>query len=106
MDLSVNKSVKDHLKSSFQLWYASQIEKQLKDNPDSSLTPVDFCVSIIKPLHGEWLFDAYHYIKSRPEIVRNGFKAAGILDRLQLCEYGMQQCTIAFDLAIDFNKFV
>ena len=82
MDLSVNKSVKDCLKSSFQLWYASQMEKQLKDNPDSPLTPADFRLSIIKPLHGQWLIDSYHYIKISPEIVCNAFKAAGILDRL------------------------
>ena len=82
MDLSINKPIKDCLKHSFQAWYASQIEKQIQQNPDSPVTPVDFRLSIIKPLHAQWLIDTYDYIKSRPEIIVNGFKAAGIFDKI------------------------
>ena len=82
MDLSVNKPVKTHLQNSFQEWYAAQIQKQILRAPNSSLTPVDMRLSTIKPVHATWLIEAYNYIKSRPEIVINGFKAAGILDRI------------------------
>ena len=82
MDLSVNKPVKNHLKSSFQMWYASQIQAQIKKAPDSQLMPVDLHLSIVKPLHAQWLVKAYDYIKSRPEIIVNGFKTAGVLDKI------------------------
>ena len=83
MDLLINKPIKGRLKNSFQTWYASQIEKQIREDPDSPITPVNFRLSTIKPLHAQWLIDAYDYIKSRPQIVINGFKAAGILDKRQ-----------------------
>ena len=80
MDLSVNKPIKSRLQSSFQAWYSSQVKKQMQEAPGSSLTPIDTRLSIIKPVHVQWLIDAYNYIKSRPESIINGFKAAGILE--------------------------
>ncbi len=79
MDLSVNKPVKDHLKRLFQMWYALQVEKQIRQNPGKSISPIDLRLSVIKPIHAQWLYD---YIKSRPDIVINGFKAAGILNKI------------------------
>ena len=43
MDLSVNKPFKAHLKQSFHTWYTSQIKKEIEENEDSSLSPVDLC---------------------------------------------------------------
>lgn len=83
MDLSVNKPIKSCLQSSFQKWYASQIQKQIQQSPSSSLTPVDIRLSTIKPVHAKWLIEDYDYIKSRPEIIINGFKAAGILEKIE-----------------------
>ena len=71
-----------HVASATQSWYASRVKKQIQQAPDSSLTPIDMRLSVIKPVHAQWLIDAYNYIKSRPEIVINGFKAAGILDKI------------------------
>lgn len=86
MDLSVNKPFKDRLKQSFQTWYASQIQQQVKQKPDSaSLSPVDVCLTIMKPLHAQWLIEAFRCIESNPETITNGFKAAGILDKLNSC---------------------
>ncbi len=84
MDLSVNKPVKDCLKRFFQLWYALQVEKQIRKNPGK---PIDLRLSVIKPIHAQWLIDAYDYIKCRPDIVINGFKAAGILDKISLLSF-------------------
>ena len=80
MDLSVNKPIKSHLQSSFQAWYASQVKNKMQEPPGASLTPIDTRLSAIKPVHAQWLIHAYNYIKSRPEIIINGFKAAGILE--------------------------
>lgn len=78
IDLSVNKPIKDRLKT-FQNYYACEIQTEANKS-DLALTPVDFCLSTIKPLHAQWIIDAYDYIKSKPVIIRNGFKAAGIID--------------------------
>ena len=67
----MNKPVKDHLKRLFQMWYAHQVENQ---NPGKSISPIDLRLSIIKPIHAQWLIEAYVYIKSRPDIVINGLK--------------------------------
>ena len=78
--LLINPS--SHLQSSFQSWYASRVKKQIQQAPDSRLTSIEMRLSVIKPVYAEWLIDAYNYIKSQPEIINNGFKAAGILDKI------------------------
>ena len=49
-DLSVNKPVKDHLKASFQEWYAIGIiwQRVLAGNDDKKV--IDLCLSLLKPL--------------------------------------------------------
>ena len=81
MDLSVNKAAKDFLRSQFKDWYAHEVCSNLEED-DSSM--VDLKLSRIKPLHAQWLVALYNHIKSNPDIVKNGFKKAGILDCLSL----------------------
>ena len=81
MDLSVNKAGKDFLRSQFKDWYAHEVCSNLEED-DSSM--VDLKLSRIKPLHAQWLVALYNHIKSNPDIVKNGFKKAGILDCLSL----------------------
>ena len=41
---------------------------------------LDLRVSVMKPLGAKWLVELYDYLKGKPDIVKNGFKDAGILD--------------------------
>ena len=75
LDLSVNKPAKEYLRDKFQNWYASQIQRQLQAGKQE---PVDLRLSLVKPLGAKWMVDFHYYLKSKPEIVSNGFKAAGI----------------------------
>ena len=75
LDLSVNKSAKDYLKSRFQQWYSDQIFEQHNDS--TSLQPVKFHMQVMKLLGAQWMIDFYSYMQSNPDIVRNGFRAAG-----------------------------
>ena len=68
--------MKESLRRSFQEWYSSEVRKQLDKN---TTQPVDLSMSIVKPLGAMWLMDAYEYIKSKPSIIINGFRGAGIL---------------------------
>ena len=77
MDLSVNKSAKDFMRSKFRDWYATQVQQQLHEGED--IAPVDLRLSTMKPLGASWLVSLYDYLKAQPSIVQNGFKAAGML---------------------------
>ena len=48
------------------------------------LTPIDLRMSIMKPLGARWLVSLHDYLKDHSSIIRNGFKAAGIVDFLSI----------------------
>ena len=75
MDLSVNKPVKDFARAKFREWYGSQICKQLDDDIEED---VDMRMSTMKPITAQWMVDLHGYVSSRPSIVVNGFRAAGL----------------------------
>ena len=79
LDLSVNKSAKDHLRASFQKWHAAQIANQIEGGKVSSLEPVDLCMAKSKQLSAGWLISMYDYMKINPSIITNRFKKAGII---------------------------
>ena len=43
------------------------------------MKPIDLKSSIMKPLGAAWMVNAYEYIKEKPDIIKNGFEAAGIV---------------------------
>ena len=75
LDVSVNKAAKDFMRDQFQRWYADQIQQQVHDNVK---TPVDLRLSIVKPLSARWFVQLSDYLKAHPDIIKNGFKGAGI----------------------------
>ena len=76
LDLSVNKSVKDFLKRQFQEWYVDLVSAQVQK---CQVELIDLRLSIVKSLGAKWMNKLYDYLRSKPEIVCNGFRAAGIL---------------------------
>ena len=78
LDLSINKPAKDFVKQKFQEWYSQEICKQLNDGSNE---PVDMRLSIMKPIGAQWLLEMYEYFKSHPNLIINGFRAAGILPK-------------------------
>lgn len=79
LDLSINKSLKDHLRNSFQLWYAEEVKKQLDEEEHKA---VDLKLSWVKPLGAKWFINAFAHIKNNADIIKNGFQAAGITGAL------------------------
>lgn len=75
LDVSLNKSAKDFMKSKFQEWYGSIICSQLENDIRE---PVDMRLSIMKPLTAQWMIEMYDYFVCNPSIIVNGFVAAGI----------------------------
>ena len=81
LDLSVNKAAKHFLRDQFQDWYARQISSAVQNNTE--MKPVDLKLSIVKPLGAQWMIKLYNHLKSHPEIIQNGFRAAGITECLK-----------------------
>ena len=81
LDLSVNKSAKDFLRSQFQSWYAKKLHAQLQEQ-STEVIPIDLKLSAMKPLSAQWMESMFLYFKNNPSIVRNGFKEAGIVNCL------------------------
>ena len=78
LDLSVNKPA-DFTKRKFQEWYASITLQQMEDK---RIDPVDMRLSIMKPLVSRWAVEMYNFT-SRPSIIVNRFREAGIVDILE-----------------------
>lgn len=77
MDLSVNKTIKDHLKRQFIEWYFSRV---YNDKADVKPTSVDLRLSIMKPLNARWIVSTYDHLKENTNV---GFKEAGITQILE-----------------------
>lgn len=55
LDLSVNKPLKDHLKTKFTQWYADKVHSQLAASKAVEEIKVAMCMSLIKPASANWI---------------------------------------------------
>ena len=76
LDLSVNKSVKDFLKQQFQEWYTDLVSAQVQKG---QVELIDLRLSVVKSLGAKWMDKLYEYLRSKPEIVCNGFRVMGVM---------------------------
>ena len=83
IDLSVNKPFKDYLRAKFQSWYSEKVATQLEAGRTPKEVLVDTKMSIMKEISVKWMISAFDYVSSHPEIIRNGFKEAGIVNVLK-----------------------
>ncbi len=82
MGISINKPMKDELKSKFQAWYAEEVQKQLKAGPVEEVK-VDVRLSNIKGRSANWMIASWQSIECRPELAINGFRKAGICSAIE-----------------------
>ena len=86
LDLTTNGSLKKFEKKAFSEYSCSSILKELRNDPTCDVTAceVDLRLSTLKPLHNEVIKNAYNYFAScrGKEIIRSGWKAAGITDEI------------------------
>lgn len=71
----------DYLRMQFQGWYAEEIIVQ--STAERELVPVDLRLSTVNPLSARWIIKVYGHLKSNPQIISNGFRAAGIASLLE-----------------------
>lgn len=77
MDSSVNKAVKEFIRGKFQSWYSDQLCKKISEGKSDEHL-VDLKMNVVKPLSAHWLIALYEHMKSKPEIIKNGFLGSGI----------------------------
>ena len=82
LDVSVNKPAKEFLRQKFHTWYAQNVCAQLEGK--AAKEPVDLRMSVVKPWGAQWMTELYDYLKTKPDIIKNGFKASGILESATL----------------------
>ena len=82
LDLTVNKSCKDFLRQQAQAWYSNQIRKQMEKGKRTHEIKVDVRISVVKPLHAKWIVKFYDSVRSKPELVKNGWQKAGIAEKI------------------------
>ena len=59
------------------MWYTEQVAKQLNEGKAPADVDVSLNLSEIRPLHAEWIYEMYEYLRGRSELVLNGFESAG-----------------------------
>lgn len=66
------------------MWHCDQIFDQLQDNLSPVAKPVlNFPLNMMKPLVLQWMENLL-YMLSHSDIIRSGFRAAGITDALNM----------------------
>ena len=80
LDVSVNHLLKYSLKQSFSNWYSKEVQMKLETGTCLEKVQVNFNLSVIKPLHAQWLVDAFTSLSNRVTEIIDGFIKSGIKD--------------------------
>ena len=71
LDLTVNAQFKTMMKDRFISWYAEKVAEDFNQK-------VDMKLSIVKPIHARWMIEVMTKLAKMPELVKAGFRKAGI----------------------------
>ena len=84
LDLSLNKEYKNALKNKYNKWYADQVAAQIDDitcEHQITTVKVDTRMSVIKPLHANWLIDVHQEMSAKKHLILDGWEKAGIISK-------------------------
>ena len=86
LDLTVNSWAKKFMKEKYAIWYASHIIAGLEKGLAVDEIDVKTPLTTMKTLHAKWIMNLYDKITSEKgkEIILNGWKAARILDAVEM----------------------
>ena len=79
LDVAVNKA---YMKSRFIDWYSEKVQEQLSRGTAIENVKVIMSLSVMKGVTCNWIVGMIDHIKSKPDIIINGFKQPGILDAI------------------------
>ena len=102
LDLSVNKRVQKFLRRHFHKWYAGLVCAQVQK---SQVEVIDLRLTVVKFLGAKSMDKLYDYLKSKPEIVCNGFRGAGTYTVAVLYTF-VQQVYKQLLYALSFDQYI
>ena len=92
LDLTVNGAAKAYMQRRFTEWYSKCIAVQLDEDKEIEDVDVQLKLSVLKPLHTNWIIDLFNYFTSEKgrEIISNGWKAAFISEAMSPGSHGLE----------------
>ena len=63
LDLTVNKEAKNHTRKEFTSYYSGAIQQGLQNGKPLEDIDIDLRLSVIKPLHAQWLVNMYNFFQ-------------------------------------------
>ena len=91
LDITVNKPAKSFIADKYNAWFADEVTKKLVKGIKPADVKVLLALSELKPLHTEWIIDAYKYLCKQPKIIKNGFRATGIAEAVEFAHSVVQR---------------
>ena len=84
--MTVNKFAEDFINQKFSQWFSRQINIRLENRQELDDIEVDYRLSVLKPLHANWLISLYNHMSSPEgkETILSGWKKSGIFDAIHL----------------------
>ena len=84
--LTVNKLAKNFSKKIFLEWFSRQISIGLENGQELEDVEIEYCLSVLKPLHAMCLISFYDYTSSSggKAVIASGWKKLGIFDAVEL----------------------
>ena len=92
LDISVNKSAKCFIAEKYQDWYAKKVLQQLNRGVAAHNVKVDVKLSIMRPLHAQWITEMYHHLKRSKQIEFSGFRKVHITEAVNEADQLTQLC--------------
>ena len=86
LDLTVNGYEKRFMAQKFNDWYTQQVSAQLDKGIAIDEIDIKLRLSLLKPLHAEWLVDFYNHMTSgaAKKIIDSGWASSGIEDTISM----------------------
>ena len=86
LDLTVNGYAKRFMARKFNDWCMQQVSAQLDKGIAIDEVDIKLCLSLLKPLHAEWLVDFYNHMTSgaAKKIIDSGWASSGIEDAINM----------------------
>ena len=80
LDLTVNGSAKKFMQNQFSEYYCGEVKQQLDSGKPLAEIEVDFRLTILKPLHAQWLIALYNQFTSDKckSVIFKGWKKSGV----------------------------
>ncbi len=76
LDVTVNGFFKKELRSCFSSWYARKVKEELEAGVNIQEMKIDLRISLLKPIHANWLMDVIFKLKMQEGLIKTGFDKA------------------------------